>query len=87
MPLRCGPAPSEQVKSDTRTRVGLLFRWSNSGQLCEMLSVHGDSNIGKTKITGKFRRAHPSEFDETTGVERCPVVSIQMPPSPDQHRC
>ncbi|HEM8498772.1 TPA: TniB family NTP-binding protein, partial [Burkholderia multivorans] len=25
------------------------------------LLLHGDSNIGKTKITAKFRRAHPSE--------------------------
>ena len=50
------------------------------------LLLHGDSNIGKTKITAKFRRAHPSEFDERTGVERCPVVSVQMPPTPDQHR-
>lgn len=50
------------------------------------LLLHGDSNIGKTKITAKFRRAHPSEFDEKSGVERCPVVAMQMPPTPDQHR-
>jgi hypothetical protein len=50
------------------------------------LLLHGDSNIGKTKITAKFRRAHPNEFDERSGVERCSVVSMQMPPTPDQHR-
>src|SRR5258706_11409484 len=50
------------------------------------LLLHGDSNIGKTKITAKFRRAHPNEFDERIGVERCPVVAMQMPPTPDQHR-
>ncbi|KVS67640.1 TniB family NTP-binding protein [Burkholderia cepacia] len=50
------------------------------------LLLHGDSNIGKTKITAKFRRAHPSEFDEKSGVECCPVVAMQMPPTPDQHR-
>ena len=50
------------------------------------LLLHGDSNIGKTKITAKFRRAHPNEFDERSGVERCPVVAMQMPPTPDQHR-
>ncbi|WP_246216493.1 TniB family NTP-binding protein [Paraburkholderia agricolaris] len=50
------------------------------------LLLHGDSNIGKTKITAKFRRAHPNEFDERRGVERCPVVTVQMPPTPDQHR-
>ncbi|WP_236078290.1 TniB family NTP-binding protein [Paraburkholderia nemoris] len=45
------------------------------------LLLHGDSNIGKTKITAKFRRAHPNEFDERRGVERCPVVTVQMPPT------
>lgn len=50
------------------------------------LLLQGDSNIGKTKITAKFRRAHPNEFDERRGVERCPVVAMQMPPTPDQHR-
>ncbi|MEX3846880.1 TniB family NTP-binding protein [Paraburkholderia sp. BR10882] len=50
------------------------------------LLIHGDSNIGKTKITAKFKRAHPSEFDERSGVERCSVVAMQMPPTPDQHR-
>ena len=45
------------------------------------LLLHGDSNIGKTKITARFRRAHPNEFDERSGVERCPVVAMQMPPT------
>ncbi|MFM0696363.1 TniB family NTP-binding protein [Paraburkholderia graminis] len=31
-------------------------------------------------------RRHPNEFDERRGVDRCPVVSVQMPPTPDQHR-
>ncbi|WP_244438941.1 TniB family NTP-binding protein [Paraburkholderia dilworthii] len=44
------------------------------------------TNIGKTKITAKFRRSHPNKFDDRTGVERCSVVSMQMPPTPDQHR-
>lgn len=50
------------------------------------LLLHGDSNIGKTKITAKFRRAHPNEFDERSGAKRCSVVSMQLPPTPDQHR-
>jgi hypothetical protein len=50
------------------------------------LLMHGDSNIGKTKIMAKFRRAHPNEFDDRSGVERCSVVAMQMPPTPDQHR-
>jgi hypothetical protein len=50
------------------------------------LLLHGDSNIGKTKITAKFRRTHSNEFNDKTGVEQRPVVSMQMPPTPDQHR-
>ncbi|MCC8396839.1 TniB family NTP-binding protein [Paraburkholderia sp. MMS20-SJTR3] len=50
------------------------------------LLLHGDSNIGKTQIVAKFRRAHPDEFDEGRGVEMRPIISMQMPPTPDQHR-
>lgn len=50
------------------------------------LLLHGDSNIGKTQIIAKFRRAHPDEFDERLGVEMRPIISMQMPPTPDQHR-
>jgi len=50
------------------------------------LLLHGDSNIGKTQIIAKFRRQHPDEFDERRGVEVRPIISMQMPPTPDQHR-
>jgi Cdc6-like AAA superfamily ATPase len=50
------------------------------------LLLHGDSNIGKTQIIAKFRREHPDEFDERRGIEVRPIVSMQMPPTPDQHR-
>jgi hypothetical protein len=50
------------------------------------LLLHGDSNIGKTQIIAKFRRQHPYEFDERLGVEMRPIISMQMPPTPDQHR-
>ncbi|MEM5460723.1 TniB family NTP-binding protein [Paraburkholderia phytofirmans] len=48
--------------------------------------LHGDSNIGTTKIIAKFRRAYSNEFDERSGVERCLVVSMQMPPTPEHRR-
>jgi len=48
--------------------------------------LHGDSNIGKTLILHKFQREHPPEFDAQAGVERRPVISMQMPATPDQHR-
>jgi hypothetical protein len=48
--------------------------------------MYGDSNIGKTQVVAKFRRTHPATFDDTTGVEHHPVVAMQMPATPDQHR-
>ncbi|MDK2661895.1 TniB family NTP-binding protein [Cupriavidus consociatus] len=45
--------------------------------------LYGDSNIGKTQIIAKFARRHP---DEIAGVEHRKVVSMQMPPTPDQSR-
>ena len=50
------------------------------------LVLHGDSNIGKTLITAKFRRQHPSTFDDAMGVDHHPIVAMQMPATPDQHR-
>lgn len=50
------------------------------------LLLYGDSNIGKTLIISKFRREHPSVFDAQLGVEYCPIVAMQMPPTPDQSR-
>jgi hypothetical protein len=48
--------------------------------------MHGESNIGKTLIVTKFQREHPPKFDTAAGVERRPVIAMQMPATPDQHR-
>lgn len=48
--------------------------------------MHGPSNIGKTLIITKFLREHPAQFDQHRGVERRPVVAMQMPPTPEQSR-
>jgi replication-associated recombination protein RarA len=48
--------------------------------------LHGPSNIGKTLIIAKFLREHPPGFDRQRGVEQRPVISMQMPPPPDQRR-
>jgi hypothetical protein len=50
------------------------------------LVMHGPSNIGKTLIIAKFLRAHPPGFDRQRGVEQRPVITMQMPPTPDQRR-
>jgi len=48
--------------------------------------MHGESNIGKTLIVTKFQREHPPKFDPVAGIERRPVIAMQMPATPDQHR-
>ena len=48
--------------------------------------MHGPSNIGKTLIIAKFLRDHLRSFDLDRGIERRPVVALQMPPTPDQGR-
>jgi Cdc6-like AAA superfamily ATPase len=46
----------------------------------------GPSNIGKTQIIAKFLRENPASYDAKHGVESRPVISMQMPPAPDQKR-
>jgi hypothetical protein len=48
--------------------------------------LYGESNIGKTLIIRRFMRDHPNAFDAAAGVERIPVLVMQMPPTPEQHR-
>ena len=50
------------------------------------LLLHGESNIGKTQIVRKFMRDHPSSFDDRRGIETRQVITMQMPPLPDQQR-
>ena len=48
--------------------------------------IFGASGMGKTMIIEKLVRAHPSSFDENTGIHRRPVVVVQMVASPDEGR-
>jgi hypothetical protein len=48
--------------------------------------LHGPSNIGKTLIITKFLREHPPAYDAQRGLQQLPVISMQMPPAPDQRR-
>ena len=48
------------------------------------LLIYGATGMGKTKIIRKFVRDHPAVFDRATGVTSMPVVSFQMPPSPEE---
>ena len=48
------------------------------------LLLFGLTGIGKTKILRKFMRDHPTRSDRRTGLTKSPVVSMQMPPEPDE---
>jgi ATP-dependent Clp protease ATP-binding subunit ClpA len=42
--------------------------------------------MGKTMILEKMERQHPNSYEERRGITLRPVVSVQMPPSPDERR-
>src|ERR1700676_667201 len=48
--------------------------------------LYGDSGMGKTMIHEKMERQHPNSYDDRRGIPFRPVVSVQMPPSPDERR-
>jgi hypothetical protein len=48
--------------------------------------LYGDSGMGKTMIAEKMERQHPNSYEERRGITFRPVVSVQMPPSPDERR-
>lgn len=47
------------------------------------LAIYGSTGTGKTRIVQKFLRDNRARFDKKLGRTRLPVVSIQMPPTPD----
>jgi type II secretory pathway predicted ATPase ExeA len=48
------------------------------------LLLFGATGMGKTKILRKFMRDHPALFNTRTGINGVPVVTMQMPPEPDE---
>lgn len=60
----------------------LLHYPQRDRMLC--LLLYAATGMGKTKILRKFRREHPDAFDDTAGIQRMPVVALQMPPEPDE---
>jgi hypothetical protein len=48
------------------------------------LLLFGATGMGKTKILRKFLRDHPDVFDHSVGITTSQVVSMQMPPEPDE---
>ncbi len=48
--------------------------------------LYGESGLGKTMIVEKFARAHRAHYDDKKGRETRPVITVQMPPAPDERR-
>jgi replication-associated recombination protein RarA len=65
------------------TRLAELLVYPPRDRMPSLL-LFGATGIGKTKILRKFIREHPSRCDRRTGVTVAPVVTMQMPPEPDE---
>ena len=48
------------------------------------LVIFGSTGMGKTRVVQKFLRDNRAHFDRRLGRTRTPVVSIQMPPTPNE---
>ena len=76
------PYPRAQRALD---RLNFLFEYPKCARM-QCLLLYGDSGIGKTMVVEKFLRDHPAHFDPQAGMEKINVLSIQMPPAPDEKR-
>lgn len=48
--------------------------------------LYGDSGMGKTMVIEKMERQHPNSHHERRGLTLRPVLTVQMPASPDERR-
>src|SRR5271166_3025648 len=71
-----------EVAQDAIERLNNLLTYPPRDRM-PCLLIYGATGMGKTKIIRKFVRDHPPVFDRATGVTSMPVVTFQMPPSPE----
>jgi hypothetical protein len=64
-------------------RMGELVSYPPHDRMPALL-LYGATGMGKTKFLRKFMRDHPPSFDNTVGITRMQIVSMQMPPEPDE---
>ena len=64
-------------------RMGELVSYPPHDRMPALL-LYGATGMGKTKILRKFMRDHPPSFDNTVGITRMQIVSMQMPPEPEE---
>jgi len=50
------------------------------------IAIYGDSGMGKTMLMERFCSDHPARFDPEAGVERTPVLALQMAGKPGERR-
>ena len=50
------------------------------------IAIYGDSGMGKTMLMERFCADHPARFDPEAGVERTPVLALQMAGKPGERR-
>ena len=60
--------------------LGVLNRLVSLPRTTRMPSVaiYGDSGMGKTMLLERFCSDHPARFDSEAGVERTPVLALEM---------
>jgi Cdc6-like AAA superfamily ATPase len=66
------------------------LEWRLAHPVCSRmpcLLVYGDSGIGKTMVIEKFTRQNAARtYDAHNGVQKRAILTVQMPPSPDERR-
>ena len=50
------------------------------------VAIYGDSGMGKTMLMERFCADHPARFDPEAGVERTPVLALQIAGKPGERR-
>ena len=50
------------------------------------IAIYGDSGMGKTMLMERFCSDHPARFDPEAGIERTPVLALEMAGKPGECR-
>ncbi len=68
--------------------LGVLNRLMSLPRTTRMpsIAIYGDSGMGKTMLMERFCSDHPARFDPEAGVERTPVLALQMAGKPGERR-
>jgi len=68
--------------------LGVLHRLVSLPRTTRMpsIAIYGDSGMGKTMLMERFCSDHPARFDPEAGVERTPVLALEMAGKPGERR-